>query len=147
MGNSRTDIRIIRFNDNLLDNKLKINIMDTSTLANALKSVFGNNTIDNPSSSSKIPYCDSNGLPAGLASISNLASVLGVGSKIVVVVSGGTLDTTKYPSSYGTHFYLEATYRVHFFADAISQDMYGSITNNATITPEKSQWKLLTNVS
>ena len=51
--------------------------MDTNTLANALKSVFGNNTTDNPSSTSKIPYCGSDGLPAGLASMSNLASVLG----------------------------------------------------------------------
>ena len=59
--------------------------MDTNTLANALKSVFGNNTTDNPSSSSKIPYCGSDGLPAGLASMGNLASVLGVNK----VITGG----------------------------------------------------------
>lgn len=64
----------------------------------------------------------------------------------MVVVESGSLDTAKYPASYGTHAYLEAVYRVHFFADAINQNIFGCLTNNATITPEKSQWKLLTNV-
>ena len=50
--------------------------MDKITLANALKAVFG--TSITPTSSQYVPITASDGTPAGISSMSDLASVLGV---------------------------------------------------------------------
>ena len=50
--------------------------MDKITLANALKAVFG--TSITPTSSQYVPITASDGTPAGISSMSALASVLGV---------------------------------------------------------------------
>ena len=50
--------------------------MDKITMANALKAVFG--TSITPTSSQYVPITASDGTPAGISSMANLASVLGV---------------------------------------------------------------------
>ena len=50
--------------------------MNTNLLSGALKRVFGNGSVNNISQSSLVPYCNASGVPDGLSSIINLASVL-----------------------------------------------------------------------
>ena len=63
--------------------------MDKITLANALKAVFG--TSITPTSSQYVPITAADGTPAGISSMSALASVLG-GIQIMNVMESGTIS-------------------------------------------------------
>ena len=73
--------------------------MNTMTMANALKAVFGAQTL---TTASYFPACAQDGTPSGVISAANLASVLGVGDiKNKGEFGNGDLDTISNKSFYG----------------------------------------------
>lgn len=103
--------------------------MNTDTLANALKAVFG--SAATPSSSSLIPFADSSRNPAGFSSISALAAVMGV----TIEQYTGTGTSAGMPSDYGVLFNFGTGYyagQVFMNGDGVPYSRSGYGNDNKT---------------